>query len=79
MNPAASFRPLRLLTLALLPGLACATTYHVEILGVDGAARTSSITQPWRSLSYAATRATVIGDLIQIGAGTFEESATTSL
>lgn len=85
MNPPSSIRPLRMLALALLLGRAGltnrsgATTYYVETTGVDGAARAGSISQPWKTLAYAATRVSASGDLIKIGAGTFEESAMTQL
>ena len=69
---------LSLCTLGLYSG-AWATTYHVETTGIDGSSRDGSTSQPWKTLSYAATRAIATGDLIQIGAGTFEESAMTSL
>ena len=56
-----------------------ATTYHVETGGIDGSLRDGSTGQPWKTLAYAATRAVTVGDLIQVGAGTFAESTTALL
>ena len=72
-----------LLTLVLgtlaLGGRAGATTYYVDLAGTDGAVRSGSSSQPFRTLYYASTRAVTAGDMIQINAGTFQESIMTSL
>mgnify|MGYP001768002774 CR=1 FL=1 len=47
-------------------------TYYIATTGTDGAARTGSISQPWRTIEYAVTRLTT-GDLVYIRGGTYSE------
>lgn len=56
--------------------LAAAEFYYVDpLLGNDGAGHSGSITDPFQTISYAATRAVLAGDIIHLVAGTFTEAA----
>jgi hypothetical protein len=51
-------------------------TYYLSPTGVDSASRTGSLSQPWKTITYAVTR-TNPGDTIYLQAGaTFSENAT---
>jgi|WetSurMetagenome_2_1015567.scaffolds.fasta_scaffold00011_26 uncharacterized repeat protein (TIGR02059 family) len=56
-----------------------ATTYYIDPGGTDGAARNGSVSQPWKTLSYACTRVTTAGDIIHVNAGTYTQSTNCDL
>ena len=51
-----------------------ATKYYISTTGTDGAGVDGSIGTPWRTLSYACTRAITSGDTVIVGIGTFSET-----
>ena len=54
-----------------------ATTYYISVSGSDS--NDGSANSPWRTLSYACSHATRSGDIINIGAGTFNVTSQCSL
>ena len=44
-------------------------TYYIDSNGEDGSGVNGSITTPWRTLSYACSRATTAGDIIHVNSG----------
>ena len=54
-------------------------TYYIGTEGTDDVGRNGGIGQEWKTLSYACTRVTTIGDIIHINAGTYTETAQSSL
>jgi hypothetical protein len=70
---------LSLLLLVLGLNYAFGTNYYVETDGIDATSQNGSIDQPFKSVSYAATRVTGIDDAIHVGSGTFVETQSISL
>ncbi len=68
-----------LILTVVLSAPAMAATFFVSTTGQDLVTRSGSSTQPWRTVAYAATRVSVVGDTINVGAGTFSESLQISL
>jgi hypothetical protein len=50
-----------------------ATTYYIDPSGSDS--NNGSSTSPWKSLSYACSKATASGDIIHVNAGTYTETS----
>jgi hypothetical protein len=63
----------------LLSLIASGTVYYIDTAGLDDAGEDGSVGEPWLTLAYAATRATVAGDTIHVNAGTFTETVQTVL
>ena len=61
----------------LLSSVVGATTYYISPTGSDNNSGTSS--SPWKTLSYASSRAKTPGDIIHVNAGLFVESTKISL
>jgi uncharacterized repeat protein (TIGR02059 family) len=57
----------------LINTLAGATTYYISPSGSDSNAGSSS--SPWKTLSFACSKATAAGDIIHVAAGTYSESS----
>jgi hypothetical protein len=72
-------RKLLFILFLLISTLAGATTYYIDPAGTDGAGVTGDITHPWLTLAYAATRVTTAGDIIHINAGSYTETAQSSI
>jgi uncharacterized repeat protein (TIGR02059 family) len=66
-----------LLLLFFLSPTISGTTYYISTTGSDSNTGTSS--SPWKSLSYACSKALVSGDIIHVNAGTYIESAQSKL
>jgi len=56
-----------------------ATKYYIDEAGTDDAGEDGSISEPWATLSYAATRATSQGDTIYVNAGSYTETAVATI
>jgi uncharacterized repeat protein (TIGR02059 family) len=54
-----------------------ATTYYISPTGSDSNTGTSS--SPWKTLSYACSKASIPGDIIHINAGTYTETTQSKL
>ena len=54
-------------------------TYYIDPAGLDDAGEDGSIAEPWKTLSYACTRATTAGDTIHVNAGNYLENTPCSL
>ncbi|HKK41370.1 MAG TPA: DUF1565 domain-containing protein, partial [Bacteroidales bacterium] len=54
-----------------------ATNYYISVSGSDS--NNGSANSPWRTLSYACSHATSAGDVINVGAGTFNVTSQCSL
>lgn len=60
--------------LLIISVVANAATYYISTTGTDGAGVAGGIATPWRTLSYACTRAITVGDIIHVNAGTYTET-----
>jgi uncharacterized repeat protein (TIGR02059 family) len=54
-----------------------ATTYYIDPSGSDS--NNGSSSSPWKTLAYACSKATSSGDIIHVNAGTYTETAQSSL
>jgi hypothetical protein len=54
-------------------------TYYIDPAGTDGAAISGDISHPFKTLSYACSRAATVGDIIHVNAGTYYCSTQGSL
>jgi len=66
-----------LILFILFSSVAGATTYYISPTGSDSNSGSSS--SPWKTLSYACSKATVSGDIIHVNAGTYIESSQSRL
>ena len=55
------------------------TTYYIDPAGTDGVEVSGDISHPWKTLSYACTRARTIGDVIHVNEGTYNEASQSNL
>jgi len=54
-------------------------TFYIATNGVNDSSRDGSVGQEWATLSYACSRVTTFGDVIHVNAGSYNETAQSTL